>query len=157
MIEGDRDSVNSQDAVYLRDVSSVMSEFPHGDDHPGKHIPTMSLTETFDNIHSSEMTQGLTDGPASSIGGSMKVYLRVRPVETEGGESTIVVTSSTAIRTTAPEASKRNAYAKMDERHYTFSQVFGSAVDQYSIYETVAEPLVDRFLKGENCILFACE
>jgi hypothetical protein len=59
------------------DLTSVIAEFPNGDDMPGQAIPVKKLSEQFDNCVKGE--------------GHMKVYLRIKP--NSHTESTITVES----------------------------------------------------------------
>jgi hypothetical protein len=101
---------------------------------------------------------------------SMKVYLRVRPImeaaivsttakatkeEEKARTSTIKVESDTSIVTQAPTLSKRAQYTKLEERNYTFTRVFGTESSQDDVYDDTVEPLMQKFMKGESCVLFA--
>lgn len=88
------------------DLTSVIAEFPHNDDHPGQ-IPVKKLSQAFDSC----VTKSDNNDEF------MKVFLRVRPVSNKS-ESTITVESETSIVTSAPESSKRAVYTKTESRHY---------------------------------------
>ena len=82
-------SFDGQESV---DLTSVIAEFPHNDDYPGKMIPKKKLSQEFEGcIKSDEF---------------MKVFLRIRPISSKT-ESTIIAESDTSILTTAPESSRR--------------------------------------------------
>jgi kinesin family protein 22 len=122
------------------DLTSVIGEFPFGDDNPGKQIPIKKLSDEFDGCVKSDEY--------------MKVFLRVRPIKTSL-ESTIVVDTDTSITTTAPDVSRRAQYTKTETRNYIFSKVYGPQAAQEEVYEATAMPLSKRLLKGENSCLFA--
>ena len=132
-----KDSLEGEEAV--QDLQSVICEFPQGDDQPGADIPVKSLASAFDGADQS---------------GGMSVYLRIRPLP-DGSESTIRVTSSSSISTTAPDSSKRSVFTKIDERHYSFTRVFGASSSQSEVFETIGQPLLQRFMQGDDCLLFA--
>ena len=140
--------------LVVHDLNSVIGEF-HNDgnsnDYDLQPIPVQSLSAAFDTV-------GDNGGDSASAG--MKVYLRVRPQPSMDGvatEGTIKVTSASTICTCAPDSSRRSAYTKIDERHYAFTRVFGESTPQSEVFETVAQPLLDRFAAGDDgCVLFAC-
>mmetsp|Transcript_6235 Transcript_6235/g.10364 ORF Transcript_6235/g.10364 Transcript_6235/m.10364 type:complete len:831 (+) Transcript_6235:49-2541(+) len=132
---------NSFDEGESIDLASVVAEFPNGDDHPGDRIPVRKLSSVFDGLVKPEDS-------------SMKVYLRIRPIKGKS-EETISVDSDTTITTNAPEQSKRAQYTKTESRHYAFTRVFGTGASQETVYDQTTLPLFDRFLRGENCVLFA--
>ena len=119
-------------------VASVMEEMPHND-NDSQPIPVKKLSEAFDNC--------AKDG--------MKVYLRIRPTILQNEESTITVDSDSTIVTNAPDNSKRAQYTKLEERKYAFTRVFAHNAHQSEVYVNTAAPLLERFLQGENCVLFA--
>ena len=122
------------------DLTSVIAEFPEGDDHPGQMIPIKKLSEAFEGcIKSDEF---------------LKVFLRVRPINNKL-DSTIVVESENSIITTAPDGSRRAQYTKQESRNYIFSKVFGPNSSQNDVYEQSTLPLLNRLLLGDNCVLFA--
>lgn len=99
----------SFDESDMTAVNNVIAEF-HGQDlHENilsHHIqPSKKLSEVFDGCVKSETN-------------NMKVFLRVRPSSNKNSDSTIQVSSSTTIVTTAPENSKRAQYTKTEERNY---------------------------------------
>ena len=57
------------------DLTTVIAEFPYGDDNPGKQIPIKKLSVEFDGCVKSDEY--------------MKVYLRIRPIKAKL-ESTIL-------------------------------------------------------------------
>lgn len=59
------------------DLTTVIAEFPNGDDMPGQAIPVKKLSEQFDNCAKGD--------------GHMRVYLRIKPVNI--ADSTIAVES----------------------------------------------------------------
>ena len=139
------------------------------DHEDATHFPIKKLSEVFDTCAKAE--------------GNMKVYLRVRPtVSRAAGDSTITVESDTTIITNAPDSSKRAQYTKTEERHYVrlrkphisvtahlsltkipppslnpqaFTRVFGPDSQQHDVFTHVAEPLLERFIAGDSCVLFA--
>jgi hypothetical protein len=130
--------------------TGVFCEFPLADEFPGKQIPVKALEAAFDSVEVSRIEQ--LEGVGSD--GGMRVFLRVRP-PSEGSELTIKVTGPNSISTVAPDCSKRSVYTKIDERHYSFSRVFGADTSQTTVFEVVARPLLSRFLSGEGCVLLA--
>lgn len=99
-MEADR-SFDGQESI---DLTSVIAEFPNGDDHPGKLIPIKKLSEVFDSC-------------VKGGDNSMKVFLRVRPAQKKE-ETTITIESDFSIVTNAPEGSKRAMYTKTESRNY---------------------------------------
>lgn len=122
------------------DLTSVIAEFPNGDDHPGERIPVKKLSTAFEGCIKPD--------------DHMKVYLRVRPTKSKD-DGTVIIKSDTEITTNAPESSKRAQYTKTDSRHYAFSRVFGPDSAQDAVYNHTTAPMARRFLDGENCVLFA--
>lgn len=156
MDEYSRESIEGNEAIV--DLNTVISEFPNGDDFHGQNLPVRSLTGLFNSVQTDPIVVARIPHTSSSIsevgGGSMKVFLRVRP--TDSSESTMHITSTTSISTCAPDTSKRSAYTKIDERHYSFTHVFGCESTQDEVYNRVGKPLLDRFITGDGCVLFAC-
>lgn len=69
------------------DLTSVIAEFPEGDEMPGQMIPVRKLSEAFDNCAKGEDSCGKGEG-------NMKTYLRIKPIPTKFLlESTITVES----------------------------------------------------------------
>eukprot|EP00602_Paraphysomonas_sp_CaronLab_P003674 CAMPEP_0185032250 /NCGR_PEP_ID=MMETSP1103-20130426/20198_1 /TAXON_ID=36769 /ORGANISM="Paraphysomonas bandaiensis, Strain Caron Lab Isolate" /LENGTH=697 /DNA_ID=CAMNT_0027568079 /DNA_START=1 /DNA_END=2094 /DNA_ORIENTATION=+ len=132
----------SMDEENIADLTSIIAEFPEGDDDP-KRLPIKKLQMTFD-----DMAKGNKDD------GCMKVYIRVRPIAAKI-ESTVRVASDTRIVTSAPEVSRRAQYTRTEERHYSFHRVFGPTTAQSDVFDKAVLPLVTRFINGESCILFA--
>lgn len=97
------------------DLTSVIAEFPLGDDNPGR-IPVKKLSQDFESCLSKQSV-GTTSNSSTSSDDCMKVYLRVRPIQ-NNSESTIIVESENTIITNAPESSKRALYTKTESRHY---------------------------------------
>lgn len=97
------------EACNIADIASVVAEFPEGDDEP-KKLPIKKLQMSFDDL-------AKPSNPENSQSNSMKVYVRVRPLE-KGKEGTIRITSENTLVTTAPEASRRAQYTKTEERYY---------------------------------------
>lgn len=61
-------------------IAEIIAEFPDGDEMPGQMIPVKKLSDAFDSCAKGE--------------GSMKVYLRIRPISNKSNfESTITVES----------------------------------------------------------------
>jgi hypothetical protein len=103
-----RNTRASMEACNIADIASVVAEFPEGDDEP-KKLPIKKLQTSFDDL-AKPCTQ---ENPNNS----MRVYVRVRPLE-KGKEGTIRITSDNTLVTTAPEASRRAQYTKTEERYY---------------------------------------
>ncbi len=100
----------------IADISSVIAEFPLGDDNP-KSFPIKKLQMSFDDlIQPSPVTVAPIIAPANTDT-NMRVYVRIRPLE-KGKEGTVRIVSDSAIVTTAPEASRRAQYTKTEERQY---------------------------------------
>ena len=147
-----RTSVGSDTTESLTDINTVLKDFPLGDDFPGQRIPIMNLdSAAFEDLAPIEAS-------------SMLVFLRVRPIgesqeagtDMPSSSSSIQISSSTSIKTIAPDCSKRSVSTKIDERHYTFSRVFGPLTSQAEVFDTVGRPLLERFLAGSAaCVLFA--
>lgn len=142
------------------DLNSIIAEFPNGDDQPGCNIPIKKLSVEFDNfanpiILKTNLNDEVTNNIVSDKETNMKVFIRIRPTDKTSDTNTITVLSDTTIVTNAPESSKRAQYTKMEERHYSFTGVFGPDSSQEDIFGQVTEPLLDRFIKGESCVLFA--
>ena len=93
---------SSCDGDEIADLTSVIAEFPEGDDNPDK-IPIRKLLDTFENIAKTDQ--------------SLKVYLRVRPV-LDGVENTIKIINDNTILTNAPDSSNRARFTKLEERLY---------------------------------------
>ena len=131
------------------DLNSVIATFPEGDDHPND-VPIKKLSTVFESC----MQDATESGKVIDTSDGMKVFLRIRPSDTNM-TGTIRVESDNSIITTAPETSKRAQYTKTEERHYVFSRVFGAQSTQVDIFDTSVEPLLNRFMQGESCVLFA--
>ena len=72
---------NSYEGLEVADLTSVIAEFPEGDEMPGQMIPVMKLSGAFDNC-------------AKERENLMKVYLRIRPIPNlPSTESTLVLES----------------------------------------------------------------
>jgi len=127
-------------------LNSVIADL-HDDTQGYLHqdLQAKKLSEVFDGCLKASI-----DSPTN-----MKVYLRVRAVQNTSASSTIVVNGPTTIVTTAPESSKRAQYTKTEERHYAFTRVFRPSRPQSDVYDVVGRPLLDRFLRGESCVIFA--
>eukprot|EP01031_Cornospumella_fuschlensis_P026756 gene26756-32331_t len=133
------DSLNNSfsDEESLADMNAVMVDISYMQDDCN---PIKKLSDTFEGCVKDDS--------------SLKVYLRVRPVPNKQ-ETTITVDSDTTIVTHAPDNSKRAAYTKLETRHYMFSKVFGTHSTQNEVFDQSTAPLMQRFLAGENCVLFA--
>jgi hypothetical protein len=125
---------DQDDNMLINDLTGI------DDDSISVPVPVKKLQDSFDN--------------AAKVDTHLKVYLRIRPIS-EKLESTIKVDSLTSIITSAPETSNRAKYTKLEERHYTFNRIFGPDSSQSEVFNHVVEPLMDRFLVGESCVLFA--
>lgn len=87
MFSYERNSFEGKEA----DLMAIISEFPDGDEMPGQMIPVRKLSKAFDNFVENEETCAKTVG-------NMKVYLRVRPMQSKSSsESTITVESGMAV------------------------------------------------------------
>ena len=100
----------SYDGNNVADLTSVIAEFPEGDDEPNK-LPVKKLQSTFDNISASEKAS------APKSDNNMKVFVRVRPISSKL-QSTVEVTSGNSITTTAPTVSKRAKNTQIESRSY---------------------------------------
>ena len=99
----------SYDGNNIADLTSVIAEFPEGDDAP--HVlPIKRLQGTFDNISAADKPPGAKDN-------NMKVFVRIRPISTKL-ESTVHVTSESSITTTAPTVSRRAKNTQVESRSY---------------------------------------
>lgn len=124
------------------DLAAVIAEFPECDGS-GMNIPVKKLSEMFDSVVSKNIGEDIVN---------MQVYLRIRP---SNGISTIKVENDTSIITMAPESSKRAQYTKTEERHYNFTHIYGPTSKQTDVFNKTAAPLLERFLQGDSCVLFA--
>ena len=124
------------------DLAAVIAEFPECDGS-GMNIPVKKLSEMFDSVVSKNIGEDIVN---------MQVYLRIRP---SNGISTIKVENDTSIITIAPESSKRAQYTKTEERHYNFTHIYGPTSKQTDVFNKTAAPLLERFLQGDSCVLFA--
>ena len=127
------------------DLAAVIAEFPE-DDAPGMNIPIKKLSDMFDSVVNKNIA-------SSDDIVNMQVYVRIRP--TSNGSSTIKIESDTSITTIAPESSKRAQYTKTEERHYNFTHIYGPSSKQTDVFSKTAAPLLERFLQGDSCVLFA--
>lgn len=109
---------NSFDENDTIDLTSVIAEFPLGDEYPNQNIPIKKLSSVFDNMISKQNSN--IDETINS-NGSMKVFLRVRPIKNKDSISTVTIESDNSIITNAPESSKRAQYTKTESRHYVSS------------------------------------
>eukprot|EP01038_Epipyxis_sp_PR26KG_P015059 gene15059-20263_t len=132
----------SFDAADSMDLANVIAEFRQDPITAGQ-MPNKKLCEAFDNC--------IKDRPAED---TMKVFLRVRPIMNKA-DCTITVDSQYAITTTAPDSSKRALYTRTDARNYVFNRVFGPESQQEEVYDKIVPPLLQRFINGESCVLFA--
>jgi len=110
------DSFEGRESI---DLTSVLSEFLHNDDHPGQ-IAVEKLSQDSDSRPGGpkKLSQAFDSCVTKSENEEyMKVFLRVRPTNNKS-ESTITVESDNSIVTNAPESSKRAAYTKTESRHY---------------------------------------
>ena len=86
----------------------------------------------------------------------MKVFLRIRPILSSNTSCIVKFDSESTISIVAPEVSKRAQYTKLEERHYTFNKVFSIDSDQSEIFDSVVEPMMNRFIRDRgNCVLMA--
>ncbi len=135
-IESADNSFDGQDQV---DINFPIAESEEEDHH--ETVPVKKLSDMFDNC-------------ANNKDASFKVFLRVRPIP-DKMESTIIVESETSIVTNAPESSKRAQYTKKEERKYTFHKIFGPDSNQEEVFTNSVTPLLEKYLTGESCVLFA--
>ena len=105
---------NSFDENDTIDLTSVIAEFPLGDEYPNQNIPIKKLSSVFDNMISKQ-NSNIDENISNS---SMKVFLRVRPIKSKDLISTVTIESDNSIITNAPESSKRAQYTKTESRHY---------------------------------------
>lgn len=124
------------------DISTVVCDSSNDDDDSTVVPINKKLEDCFDNLASK---------PSNS---HLRVFLRVRPVS-DSTESTMTSFTDTCIVTTAPNDSKRAKFTKLEERNYSFNRVFGPGSDQSEIFDQAVEPSLNRFIRGENCVLFA--
>lgn len=89
------------------DINNTSDYFPE-DDGTEFNYPIKKLQGSFDSVAKISNCETNT----------MKVYLRVRPSSSSKAESTVQVLSETAIKTIAPQVSKRAIYTKTEERKY---------------------------------------
>lgn len=130
------------------DLAAVIAEFPE-DDAPGMNIPVKKLSDMFDSV----VNKNIIVPSSSEDICNMQVSIRIRPIS--NGISTIKIESDTSITTIAPESSKRAQYTKTEERHYNFTHIYGPTSRQTDVFNKTVAPLVERFLQGDSCVLFA--
>ena len=72
---------NSYEGLEVADLTSIIAEFPEGDEMPGQMIPVMKLSGAFDSC-------------ARERENLMKVYLKIRPIlNLPSTENTLVIES----------------------------------------------------------------
>jgi hypothetical protein len=98
------------------DMMEVITDIPDNDDN-GADYPIKKLQGSFEDAASKRSTSSGLSGSLDNSSG-MKVYLRVRPSSGAKAESTVHVISDVAIKTIAPQMSKRAQYTKTEERKY---------------------------------------
>jgi kinesin family protein 22 len=128
------------------DLNCIMPEFADQDDLTGNKIPVKKLSQMFDSVSGKEASTSANTG--------LKVYLRVRAIAAKL-ENTITVESATSIVSNAPESSKRAQYSKREERHYAFNHIFSPQSQQNDVFDICVQPLLEKFIQGESCVLFA--
>lgn len=77
----------------------------------------------------------------------VEVYCRVRPTNGATEISCIEVVSNKTVSLKPPESSKM---ALLREMQYTFKYVFNQYSNQRTIYDRVAQPLVESLIKGKS-------
>lgn len=82
---------------------------------------------------------------AESMTDPVEVYCRVRPTNGAGEVSCIEVVSNRTVSLKPPETTKMTIVREMQ---YTFKYVFNQYSNQRTIYERVAQPLVESLIKG---------
>jgi hypothetical protein len=114
---------------------------------------TKRLEDVFDQV----ALEPLDPGTAPSDG--LKVAVRVRPLGShEGGEKTVKVVAEQCLRTIAPATSLAAKLSKQPGRvikDYVFSRVMDDTVSQTEVFNFCVEPMVNSFLAGSSCLLFA--
>lgn len=131
-------------ADVVTDVNSIIGDYSaEEEDASLASIPVKKLEGSFDTIAKNE-----------SVVSQLRVFLRVRPISEKLG-NTMSVDSDTSITTSAPQISNRAKYTKMEERTYTFNRVFSPSSTQDEVFSFSVEPLMERFLNGDNCVLMA--
>ena len=72
---------NSFEGNEVTDLTSIIAEFPEGDEMPGQMIPVKKLSTAFDSC-------------VKDVDSQMKVYLRIRPMSSKStSESSITIES----------------------------------------------------------------
>lgn len=90
-------------------------------------------------------------------GERLRTCLRIRPLDDKQNSECFKVMNSTVLIALPPKESNtfKNEIREEDKaKKYTFSQIFDQNADQITIYNNCALPLVNRFLNGDNCLLF---
>ena len=105
---------SSMDDENIADLTSVIAEFPNGDDNP-KALPIKKLQRTFDEMVKTAGDDATTRPNEYDSG--MKVFIRIKP-SSKPADMTMKVLNDVALTATAPEESKRALYTKMEERQY---------------------------------------
>lgn len=92
--------------------------------------------------------------PPSIPSDAVNVFCRIRPMQGDTDISCVRVESPTTIVLTPPEIAINYKITCLKETQYSFKKVFGENSQQRDVYSAVAEPLVQKLIKGENGLLF---
>lgn len=91
-------------------------------------------------------------------GEKLLTYLRIRPITLQSETNRCFkVLSSTNLLAMPPKESATFKNAKRvdnKQQTFTFHHIFDDQTNQEKLYNTCALPMVQRFLRGENCLLF---
>eukprot|EP00746_Dinoflagellata_sp_MGD_P010397 gnl/MRDRNA2_/MRDRNA2_121442_c0_seq1.p1 gnl/MRDRNA2_/MRDRNA2_121442_c0~~gnl/MRDRNA2_/MRDRNA2_121442_c0_seq1.p1 ORF type:complete len:1077 (-),score=162.84 gnl/MRDRNA2_/MRDRNA2_121442_c0_seq1:201-3431(-) len=82
---------------------------------------------------------------------SMKVAVRIRPVQAHDGK----VTSTCVTKVDQTSVQVMSAGSSPAIKGYDFDQVFGQDASQHDVYTSCAKPLVEAVLGGRNACIFA--
>jgi kinesin family protein 20 len=91
----------------------------------------------------------------------LNTYLRIRALnqnetQSKTTQSCFKVLDSKCLLVIPPKGSNTHKNgSELEERKFSFTQIFDERVDQLAVYENCALDIVKRFLCGENGLLFA--
>lgn len=84
----------------------------------------------------------------------VKVYCRLRPMQSPTDISCMKVVNNTKVIISSPESAINFRTMTNKEIHTTFSRVFTHDVKQKEIFKVVALPLVENLIRRRNGLLF---
>ncbi|XP_046919243.1 kinesin-like protein at 61F [Dermatophagoides farinae] len=81
---------------------------------------------------------------SEEINQNIQVFVRCRPLNLNEKKATIEIVPEKRVIRTFPQ-----------NKLYSFDGVFDSKAEQYKVYRSVVEPLVEQVIEGYNCTVFA--